>query len=320
MASFFVSLWFMRKYPLKRPNWQLFKSYFSFALPVMLLSVISVISLNVDKIMIGYFWTSTEVGYYFSIQQILMMITILHTAISIVLFPTISEYHSTNNFNKINQTAQIAKRYISMVMIPPIVVILLYANPIINIILNSSFLPAASVLIVLTIYSLVIGFTVPYSSLINGLNKPGIAAKIGFAICITNIILNYLFIPRNGLLSPIGINGPTGAAVATLLSGLVGFFGLGLAARRLTAIKILQNYTLYHISAGFIMGITLYFIGFIIPITRWYHIISVAGIGLGVYIIVLVLVKEFKKNDLHFFLDILHPKEMLKYLSSELKK
>ncbi|GAG31508.1 unnamed protein product, partial [marine sediment metagenome] len=51
MAAFFVGMWFLRKYPWKKPNWELFKSYFSFALPIMLISFIGVISLNIDKIM-----------------------------------------------------------------------------------------------------------------------------------------------------------------------------------------------------------------------------------------------------------------------------
>ena len=36
----------------------------------MLLSVTGVISTNVDKVMLGYFWTFKEVGYYFSVHLI----------------------------------------------------------------------------------------------------------------------------------------------------------------------------------------------------------------------------------------------------------
>lgn len=322
-ASFLVGIWFLRKYPIKRPNWELFKNYFSFALPLMLLSTISIISLNIDKIMIGYFWTSTEVGYYFTVQQILVMITILYTSVSTVLFPTLSEYHSINNFEKIRETTQLAERYISMVMIPPIVVIIVFVYPVINIMLTSAFLPAASVLIVLMIYAFIFGLRVPYSSLISGINRPGLAAKIGFAICITNITLNYLFIPKWGLLSSFGIVGPTGAAIATLISCFVGFFGLRIAAKKLTGIKLLQSHTPRHIIAGLVMGSVLYFIAFrtsLFPVINWYHLLMFAGVGLGIYLGVLFVLREFRKQDITFFLDMLHPKEMLRYVSSELKE
>ncbi|MBE9593576.1 MAG: oligosaccharide flippase family protein, partial [Proteobacteria bacterium] len=73
------------------------KSYLVFALPVMLLSITSAIALNVDKVMLGYFWTFKEVGYYFSVQRIIMLLLAIPTAVGTVLFPTISEYHARNN-------------------------------------------------------------------------------------------------------------------------------------------------------------------------------------------------------------------------------
>ncbi len=320
MTTFFVGIWFLRKYPIKKPSFEMGKSYFSFALPIMLMSVISVISVNIDKIMIGYFWTSVEVGYYFTVQQVLEIIIILSTAVSIVLFPTLSEYHSTKNFEKIKQTTHLAERYISMVLIPPIVVIIVFVNPVINIMLSSAFLPAASVLITLTIYALIVGLRMPYASLISGINRPGIAAKIGFVICITNISLNYLFIPKTGLLSVIGINGPTGAAVATVVSSLVGFFGLRFAAKKLVGIKLLQSHTPRHIIAGLIMAGVLYYASSLLPLIRWYHLMVFAGVGLAIYLGVLFVLNEFKKQDLMFFLDMLRSKEMLSYIKSELKE
>ena len=319
MTTFLVGLWLLRKYPIKKPSFNLFKSYFSFALPIMLISVIGVISVNIDKIMIGYFWTSVEVGYYFTVQQILQILLIFSGALSIVLFPTISEYHSYNKFKKINQTTHLAERYISMMILPIVVVIIIFVNPVINIMLNSAFLPAASTLVGLTIYAFVNSLMVPYLSLISGINRPGVAAKMGVTMFAANILLNYLFIPADGLLSNFGINGSTGAAVATMLSGSVGFFGFRLVAKNLTGIKLLQSYISSHIIAGLVMGFVLYCLNFLILEIHWYYLLGFAGLGLAVYLGVLFVLKEFTKKDLHFFLDMLRPKEMLRYVKSELK-
>jgi len=322
MAAFFVGMWFLRKYPWKKPNWELFKSYFSFALPIMLISFIGVISLNVDKIMIGYFWTSTEVGYYFTVQQVLQVIMILYLAVGTVLFPTFSEYHSNKDFEKIKQTARLAERYISMVMIPPIVILIVFVTPVIEIMLTAAFLPAASVLITLTIYTYIFSLNRSYSSLIIGMNRPDIGAKIGICMFATNISLNYLFIPKWGLLSSFGINGPTGAAIATVISCLVGFFGLRIAAKKMIGIKLLQSHSPRHIIAGLVMGCILYFLAFrtpFFPAISWYILLIFALLGLAIYLGILFVLKEFKKQDLDFFLNILHPKEMAKYVSSELK-
>jgi len=322
IATFLVGMWLLRAYPIKKPTKKYLKNYFVFAMPIMLFSIIGIISINIDKIMIGYYWTETEVGYYFSIQQILQIIMVLYIAVGTVLFPTISKLDSKKNLDKIKKTTLLAERYISMIMVPPIVLIIVLSHPVINIFLSSVFIPAASVLIVLSIYIFIFSLNRPYSALITGMNRPGITTKIGLLICFVNIPLNFLFIPHTGLLSPFGINGPAGAAIATLCSVLVGFIGLRYSARKLSGIKLLQTHTLRHIIAGIIMGAVLHLIAIrssLFPDVYWYFLLMFAGIGLAIYLGLLFLMREFNKEDFNFFLDILHPQKMLKYVSTELK-
>lgn len=322
MSTFIAGMILLKKYPIKKPNWNLFKNYFSFALPILLISVIGVISVNIDKIMIGYFWTSIEVGYYFMVQQILQIVLIFHMAVSVVLFPTLSEYHSNKKINKINVTTKIAERYISMVMVPPLVIIIILAGPVINIMLSSAFLPAIPVLITLTAYTFLFSVNAPYNSLIGGINKPGVAAKIGLIIFTSNILLNCLFIPKNGILSLVGITGPTGAATATVLSTFIGFCACRYAARKYTKIHPFQSHTLRHIIAGIIMAVCIYAVVYktqLFPEVYWYNLLLLSGLGLVIYLGVLFVLKEFNKDDFNFFTNIIHPKEMAKYVKSEMK-
>lgn len=329
MATFFVGLWFMRGYPIKKPNLSLAKNYLSFALPLAISSVISTVAFNIDRIMIGYYWTSANVGDYFVVQRIMGFISILYLSVGMILFPTFSKQHAKNDLKAIIKTINLAERYISMILIPPIVIIFLFAKPIINIMLDSSFLPAAPVLIIMVMFPFLRGMTAPYSTSISGMNRPDIAAKFGVIICLTNICLNYLFIPKNGLLSHIeingmsfGISGATGAALATVISFLIPFFGLRIIAKRLLKIRLLQSHTPRHIIAGSVMGVVLYFLAYktsLFPVIRWYTLFAFIGIGLITYIAVLFALKEFKRQDFNFFLNILHPKEMFSYVKDELK-
>jgi O-antigen/teichoic acid export membrane protein len=318
-----VGFWLMRKYPWKKPSRELGKSYLSFALPMFLYSIIATITANIDKLMIGYFWTATEVGYYFSLQQILQIILVISVGFNTVLFPAYSEFFAKKDYEKINTTTRTAERYISMVIVPPMVVIILFVKPVISIMLNSAFLPAASTLIVLTIYAALTSLMAPYYSLIAGLNRPGVYAKIGLGICLINIALNFLLIPRQGLLSSIGITGPIGAAFAMVISTAVGFVWIRFSAKKLSGIHLLQTHTPRHIIAGAIMGAVLYLIAYgtgLFPLIHWYHIVLFAGIGLMMYLGVLYVLREFSKKDFHFYLDLLKPIEMFRYMSSELKE
>lgn len=318
LASFLVSLWLLRKYPIKRPDWQLGREYARFALPIMLISVIGVISVNIDKIMLGFFWTSTEVGYFFSMQQIMQMLMIFHIAVGTVLFPTFSEYHTKNDFKNIMDAVGVSERYISMVMVPPVVVFIVFAHPVIGIILSESFYPAASTLVVLTIYVYILSLTRPCYALTSGINKPFIGAKIGTVMCIMNIILNFLLIPGDGLLSSVGVSGPLGAAVATLTSGFVGFVWFKFTVKKLIGVKTISSHIPRHLLAGLVMGVVLYIISNTILTVRWYLLIVFALIGLAIYLGILYVLKEFNKKDLSFFINIIQPKEMYKYIKSEL--
>jgi len=320
IASFLVGMWLLRKYPLKKPSWKLSKSYLSFGIPITIISLIVIISINVDKVMIGYFCTQAEVGYYYTVQQLSEVIVILSTALGIVLFPTLSEYHATNNFKGLVRTTHQAERYISMVTIPIIVLIIIFAEPIIYFMLSDAFIPAAPVLIIITLYAFILGIMKPYSSLIAGMNRPGVAAKIGITMCTVNITLNYLFIPKGGVLSSFGIDGAVGAAIATLLSMLIGLFGFQLAAKKMTKMKILQSHIPRHIIAGVGMGLLLYYSSkLFVPSVYWYHLLGFAGIGVALYLGMLFILKEFKKQDFDFFWNMIHPKKMMKYIKSEMK-
>ncbi len=319
---FLVAFWFLRKYPIKRPDFQMFKSYFSFAIPITLMSIIGTLSINIDKIMIGFYWTNVHVGYYFAVQRVFEIISMIYMALGTVLFPTFSKFHSENNINKIKTTSKLAVRYLSMVVIPVITIIIVFVNPVIYIMLDTAFLPAAPVLLVLTIYAFIQAMMKPYASILTGINRPGLGAQVSLIVCISNIIMNYLFIPQKGLLSSFGINGPTGAAVATVLSSLFGCTYLIIVLKKLIGITIWQTHTPRHLIAGGITAGCLYFIAYrspFIPVIYWYHLLTFAFTGLGIYLGILYILKEFNKKDLIFFLDVLHPKKLFGYISKELK-
>jgi len=322
-SSVMVGFWLLRKNPLKKPSKKLGKSYFAFTMPILIFSIFSTIATNIDRLLIGFFWTQKEVGDYFSLQQILQIIIIIAVAFNTVLFPVYSEYHSAKNVKKINGTTLLAERYISMVIMPPVVVIIVFAKPLINVMLNSTFVHASPTLIVLTLYAILLSFMAPYYSLLIGMNKPGTYAKIGLGISIINIALDVLFIPQWGVLTPVGINGPTGAAVALVVANVVGYVWVRLSARKLTGIQVVQSHTPRHIGAGVVTGIILYFIGFqsgLFPVVRWFHLILFAMIGLVIYLAVSYLLKEFTKKDLEFFLELINPKKIYHYVTSEIKE
>lgn len=318
-----VGILLMRSYPVKKPTKAYMHSYFVFALPMIITSVISVISTNIDKITIGYFWDATEVGYYFTVQQVTIFIQLISSSLSFILFPTLSSYHSGNKIDLIKKTIRYAERHISMILIPPVFFILIYSESIIKIMLSASFLPATSVMIVLAFFKLFSGLNVPYVALLSGINKPQLIAKNTFFVCTSNVVLNLIFVPKEGILSSYGIQGALGAAVATILSTFIGLIRLRYIAYKTIGFKGFPVFLIKHFIAGILMSISLFLINSYILqgiIFRWYLLLLMSLLGLGIYLLILYLIKEFTKEDFWFYLDVINMKKMIKYIRGEIKR
>jgi len=310
-AALLAGLWLIRKYPIKRPDLKLLKNYSIFAIPVTLSTISIVLATNIDRVMIGFYWSSVEVGYYFVVQRITGIISILSLSVSTILFPTISKYHSNNDMEQIKNTTRLSERYISMVLIPPVIFTIIFSKQIINVMLDEAYLPAAPVLVILAIWLLIRGLSLPYTNLLLGMDKPKIIAILSVAVCFANVGLNLMLIPKYGA---------TGAGIATATSTIILFLGARASTKRLTKIKLLQHHTPIHLISGIIMGIVLNSLFAWVEVFHWYHLFIYAVFGLLIYVAMLFAFREFKKEDMKFYVDLLQPKKMINYVRDELKE
>jgi O-antigen/teichoic acid export membrane protein len=325
-AMFLVGFIMLRKYPISRPTREYFLLYLKFATPLMIPVLFTLVILNVDKVMLGYFWSSVEVGHYFAVQRITTLILLIYSAIGVVLFPTVSSIHAKYKYEKKKRNKAIlrvirsSERYSSMVIVPIVFIILAFAIPVIDILLNSSFRPAVLSLQILTVYTYVLTLGMPYRFLILGMDRPTTFAKVMVMGGITNIVLNLFLIPEDGLLSQLDINGPSGAALSALISSLVMLVGFHYYSRKIIKFRRFQNRILLHIVAGLLMGLILWKLASYVPQMQWFYLVGLSLIGVGVYLVFLWLLREFSKAELNFFLETVNPKNLLRYIKSEIKE
>ncbi len=335
LASFLVALLLIRGYPIDRPSREMFRSYTRFALPIFLVSMTAIISLNIDKVMLEIFWDTDHVGYYFGSQRIIDIVRNFSVSLGIVLFPTISYYAAKKRLKEIGKIVGMAERYLSMIIFPITMFIIILRNEIVEVILGPSFVEVgAPVLAALAVFILIITLAKPYNVLIAGIDRPDISAKIGVAVAVTNILLNLFLIPNQILgIRTLGL-GAFGAALATIFSHLLFLILYYNASHKLTGIRP-SSRILLHLLAALIVGITLMGIKHLLDVGNiWtsirlsgdlqllYHLGLLVVLGLIVLIIYLAIlsaVKEFKRKDMRFFLDLLHPGKMGEYIKKELK-
>ncbi|UCE38110.1 MAG: flippase [Thermoplasmata archaeon] len=334
-ASFVVALLLIRGYPIARPKKEMFKSYTRFALPVFLAAIMGTISLNIDRVMIGFFWGDDHVGYYFGSQRIIDILRHLSASLGLILFPTISYYASKNRLAEIGEVMRKAERYLSMIVFPISAFIIIQRKEIVELILGSSFVDiGAPVLAALAVFILISTLAKPYFSLISGLDRPKIIARIAVSAALINIVLNLIFIPKQIVgIRLLGL-GAFGAAFATIISTLILLILYYIAANRLTGIRPGSCIT-KHLVAALIAGLSLIGLNYLLDeYNVWttirtsqnlqipYHLgllLILGFIVMIIYLAILIVLKEFKRNDLRFFLDLLHPGKMGKYIKDELK-
>jgi O-antigen/teichoic acid export membrane protein len=314
-------MFLFRGNPVKKPSKECFKNYTVFAIPVILVGFSSTLITNLDKVLIQLFWSSEDVGYYFASYRIIQFLLVAASSIGILLLPTISSYHVKNDTENIKKIMFLAERYISMFIFPMVIGMIILAEPTVRILLSNNFHSAVPVFMILPFFALLEALSIPYTYQVMGMNKPKIARnRILIMLCV-NIVANIILIPKDIQslhLKLFGL-GAIGAAISTVVCYMAGLIYCRIAAWKL--LKSTMNIRiLLHLFSACIMGITIYALQKIFPIQRWYYLLGFAALGLGIYLFILFLLKEFSRDDWNFLIDVLNIKKMWNYITKELKK
>jgi len=317
---FMLALWFFRGYPVGKPSLSYLKEYISFAFPMAIASASYIIMTNLDKVFIQLFWSAKDVGFYFAIFNLSRFIILFANSVGTLLFPTISEYHANKNFGGIEKLTVQSERYLSMIVFPIIVIMVVMAEPIIRILLSNRYYGAIPILHILPFFVLLEALSRPYVSLFSGMNMPKIARNRILIAMIINVILNILLIPRD--IKMLGLKlagmGAEGAAIATVISYLAGLIYLRFMAWKIAGIKGGKSIFIHGLTAAF-TGYSLWNMEEIVSIERWYHLLGTGIAGMAIYFAILAILKEFRKEDFDLFADTLNPKKMMSYIWEEIK-
>ena len=203
---------------------------FSFGWQMFAANATNVILNQTDIIMIGYFLTVADVGYYSAAVFIITFLGIVPGAIQRITFPAASAFWSQNNRAALNRMIDKSMKYSACILIPIGLGLGFFAKGIIGLIFGAEFIVAALPLSILLIARVIGGSTVvPIGNVIPGIGRPDINLKIELVVTGINVGLNILLIP------PFGI---VGAAVATTISRLVGYAIFLVFVIRLLQVKI----------------------------------------------------------------------------------
>lgn len=319
LGTMAMALLFLRNYPIKRTDWTFIKSYYQFALPSLGITIVGTVMGNIDKVLIGYFWKAGETGLYYSVQNITNTIYFVSPALCAILFPTVSGLHTKKDIKTIRNLTRNSERYLSMIVFPIVTFVFLFPESIIRILIAESFLPAANILRVMAIYTMLAVLNGPQWSQISAVNRIGTALKIAAASAILMVALYLFLIPGSGWfpVPTLGF-GAFGASLGLLAGAIFSVAIVRVTVYRLTGTKTNWRIILHFIAASS-MAVCLLGLSVLFNIVRWFDLLFFSLLGLGIYVLVLYAFDEFTSKELRKFLDILHPGRLGSYVKQEIR-
>jgi O-antigen/teichoic acid export membrane protein len=317
VAGTIVSLFLFWKYPIAGFDRALFKTYFLFALPAIMIGVTETISMNIDKVFISYFSGTEAVGYYSSSQSLILIISSVGAIFISLLLPTYSALHAQGKMEEIKNMANRVERYISILLMPVVFFVFFFADPVRQIILGNRFEPSTPIISILVLYAMVIVFNQPYSTQLLGTNQIKLGMILGLVMLAINIILNLLLIPSSISGIQLAGLGGLGAAFSLLISSFIGtllfrYFAFKTSGSR-PNYKIIIHLICAVLSFGGIFLVSEYLSvsNCFIPV---YFLL-----GSGVFLLLMALFGEFTKEEFHYYLNMLNPRLMKNYIRDEFR-
>ncbi|WP_115891421.1 flippase [Haloferax sp. Atlit-48N] len=215
-----LSLWFLRtSFKLSKistPTQEEVRELWRYSWPLAVSVSLTILLTRLDILMLSLFVDSTSIGYYRSIQPLRQVTTLVSASFGFLFLPLATKYYESDNIVQLDKLYSTSTKWISTLTFPFILVFALFSNDVIRVFFGVEYTPASLTLSILVgglFFRSLVGLDTDLLKAINRTKIELVCAVIGV---MSNIILNYMLIPRFGI---------EGAALATI----GGFFTYNLA-------------------------------------------------------------------------------------------
>ena len=188
------------------------KKITSFGSRMMLSNAINIINYQTDIMMIAYFLTVKDVGYYSIAISFSQFFWILPNSLQRIAYPATSEYWTNDKSQSLNKMINKTMKLSAIILLSMGLGLWFFAEDIIVLFFGHQFTIAIEPLRILLIGTIIIGIFKSIGGTLPAIGYPGLGFKINSTSAIVNILMNITLIPRYGIV---------GAATATTTSLII---------------------------------------------------------------------------------------------------
>ncbi|WP_224271105.1 flippase [Haloprofundus salinisoli] len=193
------------------------KKMLAFSAPLIVSTVMSILIIQMDNIMLGYFTTSFQTGQYGAAYTLASGMLVALSGFGFIMLPMASRLDADGNHEEIDTIYSTTTKWIYILTFPAFFTFVIFPGDVLQIVFNSDYLPAAQVLPILAL-----GF---FTSAMVGRNRETLSAlgetkfilvsnSTAFAV---NFALNVTLIPMYGFVGA----GIASAVSLAVLNGIV---------------------------------------------------------------------------------------------------
>lgn len=214
LVAFIVGVYFLRKArPKPLANAQVEDAnnaqWLGALLPLTLLAGFQVVNAQASIVIMGIFREDSEVGVYRAVVQTALFVAFAFQAINQVLQPRFASLYQRDEMERLQRLVQWSTRGILMLTIPPLIIMVFFGAPVLDLIFGEPYRIGASALAVLAIAQALKAAMGSSVSLMTMTGYEKAAAKFGIVALVVNLAMNLALVP---------FFGGVGAASATLAS------------------------------------------------------------------------------------------------------
>lgn len=185
------------------------KKLTSFGSKLMLGNVINNVNYQADTLLIAYYLTAGDLGYYSAAVSLSRFFWRIPQSIQMISYPATSEYWAKGELKSLNKMINKSMKYSACLLLPVGFGVWIFAKEIIVFLFGESFIFSVFPFQILVIGTVIYAIGIPVGGTLVGIGRPDLSLKINTVGAIMNIILNITLIPNFGV---------AGAAVATISS------------------------------------------------------------------------------------------------------
>lgn len=275
------------------PNLLYLKGYLLFSIPDIPSGVILWILNAIDRLFIIQYLGLTEAAIYSASYGIGALLSLFYTPISFVLFPFLSRFWVEGNITQVKMYFEYSLKFFLAASIPAAMGLYLLSNTLLTTLTTSEYAVGGMLIFLVALGTIFMGIYQINIYIIYLENKTKWTPIITSISAIINIVLNIVLIPKIGII---------GAAISTLISYLLLALIVTIWVQRSLSYNFDFKFLLKVMCATVIMAVILSFV----KSSGIAQIIIYTGLGSLIYLLCILILKTFTKNETKLILGVLN--------------